>query len=57
MKRILPLLLAVALLVGLCPMAMAAPPNGVLSVAVYNYDLGDYDAPRELSVVALRLDG
>ncbi len=57
MKRILSLLLAITLLAGLCPVALAASPNGFLTAAVYNYDKGGYDDAREMPLVNLRLDG
>ncbi len=55
MKRFLPLLLSLALLI--LPAAAAEPPNGELSAAVYNYEDWRYDPPQDLPLVRLRLNG
>lgn len=56
MKRFLPLLLVFALL---CPLgaSAAAPPNGTVSVQVYDYQRGTYSASQALPVVKLAVDG
>ena len=57
MKRFLPLLLSLALLVSLGPKTLAATPNGALSAAVYDYTLQRYGEAQELPLVNLRLNG
>lgn len=57
MKRFLPLLLSLALLVSLGPKTLAATPNGALSAAVYDYTLQHYGEAQELPLVNLRLNG
>lgn len=56
MKRFLPLLLVIALL---CPLgaSAAAPPNGTVSVQVYDYQRGTYGASQALPKVKLAVDG
>ena len=55
MKRFLPLLLAFALM---CPLAALAttPPNGTVSVQVYDYQQGTYGESQALPMVKLALD-
>ncbi len=57
MKRFFSALLCLALLLVCCPKALAAPPNGSVTIAVFDYSLDKYRPQQDANVVALRLNG
>lgn len=57
MKRFLPVLLFFALLCPLDASAAIPPPNGTISMQIYDYSSSTYGPAQMFSVVALILDG
>lgn len=57
MRRFLSLALSALLLLGAGGRAQAAPPNGTLTAAIYNYKTDKYGPAQELPLVDLRLNG